>query len=67
MAATVVDAKYSTIVGTPFQLRAFVTLLGTAEASVVDMKFSNFIVLRDELEESQVRTALAITPQEIKS
>lgn len=60
--ARVVDAKYSTLIGTPETIRRLVELLA-GRAAVVDLKFSNFVVLATEPSVAAIREALATTPK----
>ncbi len=64
--ARVVDAKYSTFVGTAEEIRRAIELLaglkGAKGAAVVDLKFSNFVVLREPPGDEVVTRALATTP-----
>lgn len=58
--ARVIDAKHSTLIGTPEQLQRFLRLIGGhRSSSVVDMKFSRFVVLDKPLTERQLHEALA--------
>ena len=57
--ARVIDAKHSTLIGTPQQLLRFLQLLGGKRSAVVDMKFSRFVVLDKPLTERQLHEALA--------
>lgn len=61
--ARVVDAKYSTFVGTAEEIRRAIELLaGLKGAAVVDVKFSNFVVLKEPPSDAMVTRALATTP-----
>ena len=61
--AKVVDAKYSTLIGTPAQLRELLKLLSGGGASVVDLKFANLVVLDKPIDGTKLRQALETTPR----
>jgi hypothetical protein len=61
--ARVVDAQHSTLIGTPEQLRNLLALLAGKGAAVVNLKFSNFVVLDKPLSQKQLEAALRITPK----
>ena len=63
--ATVIDAKYSTLIGTPAELREFLVMMGGS--AIVDLKFSNLIVLREPMSDARLRAALETTPAEPKA
>ncbi len=65
MAARVIDAKYSTLVGTPAEIRELVLLLagGGKDAAVVDLKFSNFVVTARPVDSNVIAKALETTPR----
>lgn len=65
MMARVIDAKYSTLVGTPQRIRELITLLAEG-AAVVDLKFANLVVLAKEPDSQAIRDALATTPRKHK-
>jgi len=58
--AQVVDAKYSTLIGTPKQLRELLRLL--RGSATVDLKFSNLVVL-DKIDLGKLQAALETTPR----
>jgi hypothetical protein len=60
--AGVVDAKYSTLVGTPEQLRTVLRLLSGDPPGVVDLKFSNLVVLDAPLTRAALREILETAP-----
>lgn len=63
MAARVIDAKYSTFIGTPAQIGAALGVLrGGKGAAVVDVKFSNFVVTEKPIDAELIAKALATTP-----
>ena len=57
--ARVIDAKHSTLIGTPEQLLRFLQLLGGKRSAVADLKYSKFIVLKKPLTKEQLKQALA--------
>ncbi len=61
--ARVIDAKNSTLIGTPKQLQQLLRLLTGGKTAIVDLKFSNLIVLDKPLTEKQLRAALETTPR----
>jgi hypothetical protein len=61
--AKIVDAKYSTLIGTPEMIRRLIAALAGNGAATVDLKFSNFIVLDREIDAAALREALATTPR----
>jgi len=60
--ARVIDAKYSTLIGTAQQVEALLRRLSGPRAAVVDLKFSNLVLLDASLDRARLREALAITP-----
>ncbi len=58
--ATIIDAKYSTVIGTPDELRAFLSI--ASGAGIMDLKYSNFIVLREPMTDARLRAALEAVP-----
>ncbi len=62
MAARVVDAKYSTLIGTPEMIRRLIEMLA-GKTAVVDLKFSKFVVLAKDVDAAALREALATTPR----
>lgn len=61
--ARVVDAKYSTLIGTPEMIRRLIAALAGGGTATVDLKFSNFVVLSKEIDAAALREALATTPR----
>lgn len=61
--ARIINAQYSTLIGTPQELRQFVELMSGERAAVVDLRFSNFVVLGKPITRDQIQQALATTPQ----
>lgn len=61
MAATWIDAKYATFIGTAEQI---MKLLGQLRggASAVDVKCSNFVVLDEPVTREQLAQAMQTTP-----
>lgn len=58
--ATMIDAKYSTLIGTPAQIMELFRMV--SGAGMVDLKFSNVVILAEPVTEDQFRTALTATP-----
>lgn len=61
MAATVVDLRYATLIGTPDQIRA--VLFPASQAVAVDARFANLVITDSPLTTEQFREALATTPR----
>jgi hypothetical protein len=61
--ARVIDAKYSTLIGTPAEIDALFRRLQKG-ASIVDLKFSN-LVLVAKTDEAVIRRALRTTPERV--
>lgn len=61
--AAVIDAKYSTFIGSPEQIRKMLGLMGDDGATIVDVKFSNFVVTEHPVDMDVIRAALATVPQ----
>jgi len=62
--ARVINAQHATLIGTPERLRELLTLLrGRTGAAVVDLRFSNIVVLDRPLDGEQFRDAIATTPR----
>jgi len=61
--ARVVDAKYSTFVGTPKQIRATLDELAGRGSAVIDAKWSNFVPTAKPLTTQQIYEALRISPE----
>lgn len=59
--ARIVDAKYATLIGTAEQILNLLELM--SKTAVVDLKFSNFVVLDGPLTDQQLRRALATVPE----
>ncbi len=64
--ARVVNAKHSTLIGTPKQLRELLRLLGGSGSAVVDLQFSNIFVLDSAVTGQQLGQALKISPKPSK-
>lgn len=60
--AHVVDARHSTLIGTPEQLRNLLALLIGTGTSVVNLQFSNFVVLDKPIGGKEFEAALRIVP-----
>lgn len=60
-AAVVIDAPYSTLVGTPEQIVKFLGAMRVS-AAVISMAYSNIVLLDAPLTDQRVRMALATTP-----
>lgn len=67
MAARVIDAKYSTLIGTAEQIRELVVALTGKGASVMDLRFSNFVVTAEPVGAELIQRALATTPARQRS
>jgi hypothetical protein len=65
--ARVIDAKNSTFVGLPMQIRQTLDLMAGDGAAIVDVRGSNFIILDKPLNERQIRAALELTPRPLRS
>ncbi len=65
MAARVVDAKYSTLVGTAEQIRDAIQMLsgGGKGAVVLDLKFCNFVITPKPIDSTVIAKALETTPR----
>jgi hypothetical protein len=61
MAATAIDLRYATLIGTADQIRSVLAPL--AAAAVVDARFANFVITDSPLTSQQFREALATTPR----
>lgn len=62
--ARVIDMKYATLIGTPERLREYIaTLTRGVSSCVVDLKFSNHVVLDDPITRDQLAQALETTPR----
>ncbi len=61
--ARVIDAKYCTLIGTARQLRDLLGLLRAEGATVIDLKFSNLVVLDKPIDRAKLREALESTPR----
>ncbi len=62
--ARVIDMKYATLIGTPERLREYLaTLTAGVSACVVDLKFSNLVVLDDPITREDIAAALETTPR----
>jgi hypothetical protein len=60
--ARIVNAKLSTLIGTPKQLRELLDLLAGKGAVIVNLDMSNFVVLDKPLTQQQIEAALRIVP-----
>ena len=67
MAARVIDARYSTLIGTAVQIRDLVSAMTGKGASVMDLRFSNFVVTADPVGAELIAKALATTPARQRS
>lgn len=67
--ARVVDAKYSTLIGTAEQIRDLLGVLagGPKSATVVDLKFSNFVVTANPVDAATIARAMEATPRKQKA
>ncbi len=61
--ATVINANYSTIVGTPEQIKKLLGLLRGDRASIVNLDYSNFVVLGKPVTAKQIAHAIDTTPK----
>lgn len=62
--ARIVNAKYSTFIGTVEQIDSLIKLLcGKKGAVIVNIDGSNFVVLEKPLSQKQLEAALRITPK----
>lgn len=59
--AQIIDAKYSTLIGTAAELRRLLQLMG--QTAIVDLKFSNLVVLDKSPNTKQLAQALESTPR----
>ena len=64
--ASVVDLKYSTLIGTPARLMEIMKLLGGSGASIVDAKYCNLLLLDKPITREQLSKALETTPNQVK-
>ena len=60
--ARIVNAPYSTLIGTPQQIAHLLGVLKGAGAAVVDLSYSNFVVLDKPLDRARIEAALRTTP-----
>jgi hypothetical protein len=60
--ARAVDARNSTLIGTPEQLKTLIELIAGPGAAAVKLNFSNFVVLDKPLTHKQLEAALRIVP-----
>ena len=65
--ARVINANYSTIVGTPEQIKKLLGLLRGDAASVVNLDYSNFVVLDKPVTAAQIAHAIETTPRKQKA
>ena len=61
--ARVVDQKYATLIGTRDGLRAYLEEIMRTGAGVIDLKFSNVLVLDTQPSDAVVLKALHLTPK----
>lgn len=61
--ARVINASYSTIVGTPEQIKKLLGLLRGDGANIVNLDYSNFVVLNKPVTSAQLAHAIETTPQ----
>lgn len=62
MAARKIDARYSTLIGTPDQLKKFINALAGDGAALIDMRGSNIVPLEKPMSTEEVRFALRVVP-----
>lgn len=60
--ARVINASYSTIVGTPKQIQEMLRLLIGERSAVVNLDYSNFVVLDKPVTTAQLAHAIETTP-----
>ena len=62
--ARIVNAKYSTLIGTAGDIKKLLEMLAGSRSAVVNMEGSNLVVLNKPLEPKQFDQVLRVTPGE---